>query len=46
MGRGVDIPSVGGQIPLIGGRYIMGKGVNISWVGVRYFKGMGVKIPW
>ena len=40
MGRGVDIPWIGGQ-------YTMGRGVDIPWVGVSIFSLVGgVDIPW
>ena len=29
-----------------GGRYTMGRGVNIPWVGGRYTMVKGVNIPW
>ena len=29
-----------------GGRYTMGRGVNIPWVGGRYTMGRGVDILW
>ena len=39
MGRGIDIPAVGGQNTKDRGRYSMGKGVNIPWVEVSILQG-------
>ena len=39
IGRGVDIPCVGGQ-------HTMGMGFNIQWIGGQTTMGSGVDIPW
>jgi hypothetical protein len=47
MGMGVKIPWVGGSIyHVYGGRYTMGREVNMPWVGSRYTMVRGVDIPW
>jgi hypothetical protein len=39
MGRGIDIPC-------IGGRYTMVRGLDIAWVGRSIHHGKGVGMPW
>jgi hypothetical protein len=54
MGRGVDIPWVGGQntmdrvvdIPWLGGQNTMGRGVTMPCVGGRNTMCRGFDIPW
>ena len=46
MGKGFDIPCVGGKIPRVGGQKIMGRAFNKPWIGDQYTMGRTVKIPW
>ena len=42
MGRELDIPWVGDQIPWIGGSVYHGQGVKIQWVGDSICHGYGI----
>jgi hypothetical protein len=54
MDSGFDIPWVGGQNTMGGGKNTMDRGVKISWVRIRYTMGSRgqnamdreIKIPW
>ena len=43
MGRGFNIPWVGGQNTMGGGKNTMDRVVKISWVGVQHTKSRGTK---
>ena len=47
MGKGIDIPWVGGQNTMgKGEQNTMGKWVNIAWAGDQNTMGSEVKTPW
>ena len=45
MGRGFNIPWVGGQYTMVWGRYTMGRGVDMPWVGGQNTMDRVVDIP-